>query len=121
MADAAYIKVPASTGSRSLQVKRFSFGIGTATDTTLVAGVTGKAIRLLSLSMRSAGTQTFDINDGTNYQYGTDDSEASMVIGSEALMPFTKYGWLETAEGDPLIMTTTAAVELAGCGTYCEV
>jgi hypothetical protein len=121
MADAAYIVVPADQGTKRYEVKRASFGIATGTNTTLVAAVTGKSIRLLSLSMVSAGTQTFDINDGTNYMYGTSDQEAVLAAASVFPLDFTKYGWFDTAVGAALIMTTTASVELAGCLTYCEV
>jgi hypothetical protein len=122
MADAAYITVPARQATSKYEVKRFNFGTAGAVTATLVAGVTGKSIRLLSLNFRSSGTQQFDLNDGVSFLYGTDGEEAGLVAGSQANLAFTKYGWIETGTGLPLkIVTTQATVELSGCGTYCEV
>ena len=100
-------------------VKRLNGTVAASqTDAVLVAGVTGKKIRLLSLHLDCAGTATV----------ATLQSNATAIMGpfnnaasEQTVLPYHPHGWKETAAGEALKMTTGAGATTSWAVTYIEV
>jgi hypothetical protein len=91
--------------------------ITTAGNNTLVAAIAGTSIRIVALYFISSNTNTVTLKSGANALTGAMDftSQERMVL------PLNPYGWMETAEGEALIMTTTKDVKISGMLTYFKV
>lgn len=94
--------------------------IDTATgDTTLVAAVAGKKIRVISLVLSAAAEATIRFESGT----GGDALTGQMIILAKTplILPEADAGWFETAAATLLNLEQAATVALDGFLTYQEV
>lgn len=90
-----------------------------ATDTTLVAAVAGKKIRVLAVVVDAAGTVTARFESGTGGTALT--GQMTFAAATSEVMPFNPVGWFETAAGALLNLELSAAVSVDGCLVYIEV
>lgn len=91
----------------------------TSGDNTLVASVTDKKIRVLSLMMVSAGTVTARFESGAS---GTALSgQMNLIASSGFTLPFNPAGWFETAASTLLNLELSGAISVDGMLTYIEV
>jgi len=95
--------------------------IDTATtpDTTIVAAVGGKKIRVLSAFMISAGSVNARFESGTGGTALT--GQMNLVANSGFVLPFNPIGWFETAVAALLNLELSGAVSVDGALTYIEV
>ncbi len=84
----------------------------------LVALVGGRKIRVLSLLLTLAGSQTVKFQSG-----GTTDLSGaiSLIQGVALQLPFQREGWFETVAGEKLNIVCGGLVNGAGCLVYQEV
>ena len=95
--------------------------IDTATsgDTTLVAAVSGKKIRVLSCFLMAAGTVNVRFESGTGGTALT--GQMNLVANTGFVLPFNPIGWFETAASALLNLELSAAISVDGCLNYVEV
>jgi hypothetical protein len=86
---------------------------------TLVAAVTDKKIRVLSLYMVSAGTVTVRFESGADGTALT--GQSSLVANTGFVLPYSPVGWFETAATTLLNLELSGAVSVDGALTYIEV
>ncbi len=88
-------------------------------DNTLVAAVTGKKIRVLSLMLVASGSVNVRFESGAS---GTALSGQMQLTTQDGFtLPFNPIGWFETAITTLLNMELSAAVSVDGMLTYVEV
>lgn len=90
------------------------------TDSSLVAAVTSKKIRVLSLAVQCGSTATdvtFESDEATDVRLHKVPAGAN---GGQ-ILPFNPVGWFETASGSALIVTTGAGSSVEISLTYIEV
>ena len=106
-------------GPTRLTPKFASFAVQTSGNNTLVAAVSGKKIRVLSLIAIGADVIAFESGaDGTALTGDMDLASASAPL----VLPFNPVGWLETASNTLLNMEIgTGGTDISGCLTYVEV
>ncbi len=85
-------------------------------DNTLVAAVTGKKIRVLSLILVSAGTMTVRFESGASGTALT--GQMSLVDTAGFVLPYNPRGWFETAAGSLLNLELSGATSADGCLQY---
>ena len=107
-----------SSGS-SLTPKFARINGSTSGDNTLVAAVASKKIRVLSLSIMSAGTVTVNFQTAVAGAYLA--GPYTLVANTGISIPFCPYGIFETVAGDLLNMELNAAVVVGGHLVYVEV
>lgn len=110
-------------GAVPLTPKMIGVGGNTSGNNTLVAAVTSKKIRILSIFLISAGTVNMYIEDsttGTNI-IGTNTFPIPLVANSGFQLGLNQFGHGETVAGEALVMVLSAAVAVSGCITYIEV
>lgn len=91
----------------------------TSGDNTLVAAVTGKKIRVLSLMMIASGVVSARFESGAG---GTALSGQMQLIAQAGFtLPQSSTGWFETAVGALLNLELSAAISVDGLLTYIEV
>lgn len=85
-------------------------------DNTLVAAVSGKRIRVLSLFLVASGAVTVAFESGASGTALTGD----MNVGANGnvTMPFNPEGWFQTVAGELLNMELGGATSVDGCLTY---
>ena len=89
-------------------------------DNTLVALVSSKKIRVLSLFMVAAGTVNARFESGAGG--GTALSgQMNLVANSGFTLPFNPVGWFESGSGVLLNLELSAAISVDGCLVYVEV
>jgi hypothetical protein len=99
--------------------KKAKIDAATSGNNTLVAAVTGKKIRVLSLFLVSAGATTVTFQSGAG---GTGLTGAiTTAAGTGFVLPHNPEGWFETAEGALLNAALSAAIQVSGSLTYVEV
>lgn len=88
-------------------------------DNTVVAAVTGKKIRVLSLFLVAAGAVTARFESGA----GGAALTGQMVLAANGgfSLPFNPEGWFETAAAALLNLELSAAVSVDGALTFVEV
>lgn len=90
------------------------------TDSSLVAAVTSKKIRVLALAVQCGSTATdvtFESDEATDVRLHKVPAGAN---GGQ-ILPFNPVGWFETASGSALIVTTGAGSSVEISGVYVEV
>jgi len=87
---------------------------------TLVAGVSGKKIRVVAYNLISAGVVNAKFQSGAS---GTDLTGLKYMpaAGNGICAPFSPIGWFETAAAALLNLNLSAAVAVGGEITYVEV
>ena len=101
-------------------VKFAAIDAASSGDNTLVAAVTGKKIRVLSVFYVVANTVTTRFESGA----GGTALTGQMVhasAGDTLVLPFSPCGWFETAAGSLLNLELSGAVSVDGCLAYIEV
>lgn len=88
-------------------------------DNTLVAAVTGKKIRVLSLFLVAAGAVTVRFESGAGGTALT--GQMSMAANGVLQLPFNDRGWFETAAAALLNLELGGAVSVDGVISYVEV
>ena len=88
-------------------------------DNTLVAAVTGKKLRVLSLVLLSTANQTVAFESGASGTALTGDME--LAADASLVLPFNPEGWFETAAGALLNLELPGTDAVAGCLSYVEV
>ena len=88
-------------------------------DNTLVAAVTGKKLRVLSLSLVSTAEQTVRFESGASGTALTGQMELGANV--PLVLPFNPEGWFETAAGALLNLELGGANAVAGSLSYVEV
>ena len=102
-----------------LLIKYAAIDAATSGDNTLVAGVTGKKIRVISLWLTSAGTVTARFESGASGTALT--GQATLAVNTGITLPHNKDGWFETAAGSLLNLELSGAVSVDGSLSYVEV
>lgn len=91
----------------------------TSGDNTLVAAVTSKKIRVLSLVMVASGAVNVRFESGAS---GTALSgQMNLAANGGFTLPFNPLGWFETASGTLLNLELSGATSVDGMLTYVEV
>jgi hypothetical protein len=111
-------------GLTALTPKFAKISAAASGDNTLVAAVTSKKIRVLSLFMMSAGTVSAYIRDdaGTPVNLiGDATNKLTLEAGSGFVLNHNPVGWIETTSGEGLQLNLSGAIGVAGCLTYIEV
>jgi hypothetical protein len=86
---------------------------------TLVAAVTGRKIRVMSLALVASAAVTVQLQSGAG---GTNLTGAMALAANGVLvLPFNSEGWGETAVATLLNLVLGGAVPVAGVLTYIEV
>lgn len=99
-------------------VKRAAIAITATVDTTIVAAVTGKKIRVLSLYGHASAGSTVRLESGTG---GTALTGAMPLAANGQLnLPYNPHGHCETAAG-ALLNLELSTGNFHGVITYCEV
>lgn len=108
-----------TAGGTVVTPKYAAIALSASGNTTLVAAVTSKKLRVVALSMVAAGTVNIKFQTGTG---GTDLTGLFyLVANSGAVLPFNPAGWFETASGVLLNANLSAAIAIGGSLTYIEV
>lgn len=100
-------------------VKRAAVAATTLGDNTLVAAVSGKAIRVLSVALvASGGANTVRFESGA----GGTALTGQMDLGADGqlVLQDNPGGWFVTAAGALLNLELSAGTSVAGCLTYVE-
>ena len=110
-----------NSSNSTVQVPKFATIVASSSGaTTIVAAVTGKRIRVLSLRLTAAAavnakwqshTAPTDIT-GLNYY---------AAAGGGEVLPFNPVGWFQTIAGDALDINLSNAIAVGGHLTYVEV
>lgn len=106
-------------GATALTPKFFSESVTASdTDEELVAAVTSKKIRVLSLVAQAGGTAT-----DMTFESGGSTRKHKIPAGANGgqVLPFNPAGWFETASGESLTVTTGSGSTCEISGVYVEV
>lgn len=78
--------------------------------TTLVTGIPGAIIRVLSVSILATAASTVKFQSST----GTTDISATYPLGANGgfVLPFNEHGWFETAAGDTISLVQGSATAI---------
>lgn len=106
-------------GSRNLPIKFAKINAATSGDNTLVAAVSGKKIRVVSLFYIAAGTVNTRFESATGGTALT--GQMNHVASSGVSLSFNETGWFETIAGELLNLELSAAISVDGCLSYIEV
>lgn len=89
----------------------------TATTTQLVAAVTNKKYRVLAVAAVTT------LANNINLESGTTDITAVFPLGANGgiVLPYNEHGWCETAAGEALGVTTSAATAAGVQVLYVEI
>lgn len=99
--------------------KYAALALSASGNTTVIAAVTSKKIRVLAAVFVANGTVNLKFQTGTG---GTDLTGLFyMVANTGAALPFNPAGWFETGAGVLLNANLSAAIAVGGSITYIEV
>lgn len=100
-------------------VKFASIAASTSGNNTIVALVSGKKIRVLSMWLVASGAVNAKFQSGAS---GTDLSGLAYLIANTGMvLPYNPAGWCETASGALLNLNLSAATAVGGGLSYIEV
>jgi hypothetical protein len=110
-------------GAKEVPVKRALANVNASqTDSTLVAAVADKRIRVVALVMQAGGTATDSTFDSYTGSVATALSPLfHNLAGACNVLPFLPTGWFETKEGEALTVTTSAGSATGYLIEYVEV
>lgn len=91
----------------------------TSGNLTVVAAVTSKKIRVVSLYMVAGGTVSVSTNSSSVGPAIA--GVASLATNTGVVLPFNPVGWFETASGASLNLNLSASQVVGGALTYIEV
>ena len=86
---------------------------------TIIAAVSNKKIRVLSLSLSASAAVNVKFQSGAS---GTDITGLYyLAANGSVVLPYDPHGWLQTATAELLNLHLSSAVPVGGCLTYIEV
>lgn len=103
-------------GLASLPVKFAPVDASASGDNTLVAAVTGSALRVLSITLVAVGAVTATLKSGAS----TARSGGMPLAANGGLTAQAPQGLVETASGEALVLGLSAAVAVGGMVSYVE-
>lgn len=106
-------------GTTALTPKFAAIDAASSGDNTILAAVTSKKIRVVSLFVVSAGTTTVRFESGASGTALT--GQMNLIANTGFVLPYNPAGWFETASGTLLNMELSAAVSVDGSFSYVEV
>lgn len=103
------------------EIKRAAVSAASSGDNTLVAAVTGKKIKVLSLVLVAAGDVDVRLESAAGGTALTGVIELA-AAGNGFVLPqaFPGYQWVETAAGELLNLELSGAVQVSGLIVYYE-
>lgn len=101
------------------EIKYAAIDAATSGDNTLVAAVTGKKIRVLSVYLVAAGAVTARFESGASG--AALSGQMSLAANGAVALPFNPGGWFETAAATLLNLELGGAVSVDGGLSYVEV
>lgn len=104
-------------GGSIITVKRAVIDDTGGGDTTVVAAVSGKRIRVLGLAFAVGAADNVTFKSGSTALSGA----IELLADSPYILPFTRFGWMETATGEALVFTVGATAGIDGHISYAEV
>ena len=119
-------------GATAMTPKFATIAESTSGDRTIVAGVTGKRVRVISLRIKAAAASSAPVAyywrsgvGGTAIDGGASntiplDKTGAAGSGGETLQE-AKLGWFQTGVGEALVLNLSAAQAVTGSITYVEV
>ena len=109
-------------GATALTIFRASISAASSGDNTLVAAVTSKKIRVISMFIMSAGTVNIFFADGNDTAICADSTNKIPFIANVGfVLPDNPHGWFETGSGYLLKVNLSSATAIAGCLSYVTV
>lgn len=106
-------------GLTALTPKFFSATVAaSSTDSSLIALVAGRKLRIVSLAAQCGSTAT-----DMTFESGGSTRKHKIPAGANGgqVLPYNSVGWFETVAGESLTVTTTAGSSCEITGTYVEV
>lgn len=94
----------------TLNTKTAFVNPSTATDTAVVAAITGKGIRVHAVALLAGGANNVLFKSATTALCGT----FALAANGGFVLPYNEAGWFVTTAGEALNLTTSAAVA-TGC------
>jgi hypothetical protein len=107
------------SGTTALTPKFVIIDAASSGDNTILAAVTSKKIRVVSLVLVSAGTVNVRFESGAGGTALT--GQMNLVANTGFVLPYNPVGWFETASNTLLNLELSAAISCDGCLTYVEV
>ena len=100
-------------------IKYAAIAAGSSGDNTLVAAVTDKKIRVLSMLVLVPSDLVIAFESSAGGTALTGDME----LGAKRplVLPFNPEGWFETVAGELLNLELAGATAVAGCFSYVEI
>lgn len=109
-------------GTTALTPKFAAINTATSGDQNLVAAVTSKKIRVLSLALIARGdVDAYLKSGGGTALFGGGTAALDLTTNGGFVLPFNPVGWFESASGEALVLNLSGAVGVAGSLTYVEV
>lgn len=106
-------------GTTALTPKFAAIAASSSGNNTLVAAVTSKKIRVLSVSFVANAAVNAKFQSGAS---GTDLTGLFYCLqGGGAVLPYNPLGWFETGSNTLLNLNLSGAVAVGGCLVYVEV
>jgi hypothetical protein len=106
-------------GGVPVNIKFAAIDTATSGDTTLIAAVTSKKIRVMSCFIVAAGAVNVRFESGTGGTALT--GQMNLTTNSGFVLPFNPGGWFETGAGALLNLELSGAVSVDGSLSYIEV
>lgn len=106
-------------GTTALTPKFAVIDAATSGDNTILAAVSAKKIRVLSLFLVAAGAVTVRFESGASGTALT--GQMNLAANGGFVLPFNPVGWFETASNTLLNLELSGAVSVDGSLTYVEV
>lgn len=106
-------------GTTALTPKFAIIDHATSGDNTILAAVTSKKIRVISLFLIAAGAVNVRFESGTGGTALT--GQMNLSANGGFVLPFNPVGWFETASNTLLNMELSGATSVDGCLQYVEV
>lgn len=104
-------------------IKYAAFGAATAGNNTLLAAVSGKKIRILSLCIIAGAAASIYFQSGTGGAviFGDSTNKIQLAANGGFVLPFSSAGWFETAASVLLNLNSSSTGPLSGGFAYEEV
>jgi hypothetical protein len=109
-------------GVTALTPKFAAIAAASSGDNTLVSAVTSKKIRVLALLAIAADNVALYLkSSGGGVIFGGETNKISLAKHGGFVLPFNPVGWMQTDEGEGLVVNLGGAVAFAGGLVYVEV
>ena len=102
-------------------IKRKAVSVSSSGDNSVISGVTGKKLVVISGHLVSAGTVAVTLKSGTGGGAVSLSGAMPLVANGQIQMQYSPVGHFETAAGSALNISLGGAVAVTGLLTYIEV